>query len=107
MFEIKFMFFIVFLPLVVVFLFSVAWRSFVRYCGYGPNDSKWLDTHYGHSLQDINPATGLPMLGSVDAGGNFYGQNNTHINPATGLPMVGGIGGIDAGGNSYGHNSRE
>ena len=73
MFELKFMFFVVLLPLVVVILLSVAWRSFVRYCGYGPNDSKWLDTHYGHSLQDINPATGLPMTGIWDTAGNPYG----------------------------------
>jgi hypothetical protein len=106
MFELKFMFFVVFLPLVVVLLFSVAWSSFVRFCGYGSNDFRWLGNHYGHSNQGINPATVLPMVGGVDAGGNFYGQNNTQINPATGLPMVGGIGGIDAGGNCYGHNSR-
>ena len=55
----------------------------------------------------FNPVTGLPMAGVLDTGGNFYGQNNTQINPATGLRMVGGIGGIDAGGNYYGHNSRE
>jgi hypothetical protein len=73
MFALKFMFFIVFLPLVFVFLVSVAWRPFVRYCGYGPNDFKWLDTHCGHSLQDINPATGLPMTGPWDTGGNPYG----------------------------------
>ena len=27
------------------------------------------------------------------------------VNPATGLPMIGGIGGIDAGGNAYGTSS--
>ncbi len=104
MFELKFMFFVVLLPLVVVILLSVAWRSFVRYCGYGPNDFKWMGNHYGHSNQGVNPATGLPMMGSVDAGGNFYGQNNTQTNPATGLPMTGLW---DTGGNLYGCRPRE
>ena len=55
---------------------------------------------------EINPATGLPMVGGVDAGGNSYGFDSSSsfdsINPATGLPMVGGV---DTGGNPYGFDS--
>lgn len=51
----------------------------------------------------INPATGLPMSGGVDVGGNPYGvdlnSSFDSINPATGLPMSGGV---DVGGNPYG-----
>lgn len=27
-----------------------------------------------HSVDDVNPSTGLPMMGDVDAGGNPYGS---------------------------------
>lgn len=30
----------------------------------------------GLGAEDINPATGLPMMGSLDAGGNAYGFDN-------------------------------
>jgi hypothetical protein len=84
MFELKFIFFVVFLPLVVVLLFSVAWRSFVQFCGYSLNDFIWQGDHDEHSKQEINPATGLPMIGGgygLDAAGNAYGCNfNNNIN---------------------------
>ena len=51
----------------------------------------------------INPATGLPISGGVDVGGNPYGVDLSSsfesTNPATGLPMSGGL---DVGGNPYG-----
>ena len=51
----------------------------------------------------INPATGLPISGGVDVGGNPYGLDLSSsfesTNPATGLPMSGGL---DVGGNPYG-----
>ncbi len=57
--------------------------------------------------EDINPATGLPMIGGrsgVDLKGNPYGIDlDNHVNPATGLPMIEG-GGVDVEGNPYGIN---
>ncbi|GAA4888476.1 hypothetical protein [Ferrimonas pelagia] len=79
----------------------------------------------GNDISDINPVTGLPMMGGIggiDAGGNFYGSGGSSssdsmdfadmgtsdMNPATGLPMMGdGIGGIDVGGNPYGMDSSD
>jgi hypothetical protein len=61
--------------------------------------------------EDVNPATGLPMSGGVDAAGNPYGcdfQNHPYddcVNPATGLPMVGGEAGVDVEGNLYGSDT--
>lgn len=55
------------------------------------------------SAPAINPATGLPMMGSVDTDGNPYGTDLHHhnhnaistdsigVNPATGLPTINGI----------------
>jgi len=40
-----------------------------------------------------------------NTGGFNYSDDFTDINPATGLPMVGGIGGIDVGGDVYGSSS--
>ena len=35
------------------------------------------DTYCSRSRSnEVNPATGLPMLGGIDAGGNFFGMNN-------------------------------
>ena len=52
---------------------------------------------------EINPATGLPMVGGVDAGGNPYGFDSSSsfdsINPATGQISYGGV---DVLGNPYG-----
>ena len=49
---------------------------------------------------NINPATGLLMVGSIDTSGAPYGMRNT--NPTTGLPMVGSI---DTSGAPYGMHS--
>ncbi|GAB4303629.1 MAG: hypothetical protein Kow0096_25750 [Thiohalomonadaceae bacterium] len=53
----------------------------------------------------INPATGLPMLGSLDVEGNPYGTSGHDnsmfdINPANGLPMLDSM--LDIQGNPYG-----
>jgi hypothetical protein len=63
----------------------------------GRGDYDWRDDDNPIN-GDINPATGLPMVGSWDVWGNAYGGSGI-INPATGLPMIGGV---DAGGNAYG-----
>jgi len=48
----------------------------------------------------INPATGLLMVGGFDTAGNPFGTSGaSQINPATGLPMVGGV---DVAGNPFG-----
>jgi hypothetical protein len=56
----------------------------------------------------INPATGLPMRGSLDVEGNPYGASSLDhdmfdINPANGLPMMDNM--LDIGGNPYGTDS--
>lgn len=48
------------------------------------------------TLPDINPTTGLPMVGGADTMGNLYGAPG--VNPTTGLPMMGAI---DVGGNTF------
>ena len=47
------------------------------------------------------------LTGRFDHGGGIAGDcspPHTEINPATGLPMIGGMGGIDLAGNPYGTN---
>jgi hypothetical protein len=56
----------------------------------------------------VNPATGLPMRGTLDLDGNPYGTSSSDsslfdINPANGLPMVDDM--SDIAGNSYGTDS--
>jgi len=56
--------------------------------------------------RDINPASGLPMMGCVfDVAGNVYGTDQTQdaggINPASGLPLMGDSM-IDIAGNPFG-----
>ena len=73
------------------------------------------------TASEINPASGLPMVGGVDIHGNPFGTNlHSHwlddspgrkfgsdsstalaINPASGLPMVGGV---DIHGDPFGTN---
>jgi len=63
----------------------------------------------------VNPVTGLPMMGGLDAAGNALGMDNMsshdsfssdhdfmYVNPATGLAMLDGPGGIDVAGNTFG-----
>lgn len=58
--------------------------------------------HNGNTMCsiNINPATGLLMVGSIDTSGAPYGMHNT--NPSTGLPMVGCT---DTSGATYGMHS--
>lgn len=61
-------------------------------------------------IDNFNPATGLPMMGSVDSAGNLYGtsfNSGFNINPANGQLMIGGFGGVDTFGNSYGSNMND
>ena len=47
------------------------------------------------------------LTGLFDHGGGMADASSSHhsdINPATGLPMVGGIGGVDVAGNPIGTN---
>jgi hypothetical protein len=49
-----------------------------------------------------------PDMDSTESGGLGCGLSDDHgcdINPATGLPMVGGCGGVDIEGNPYGTDS--
>lgn len=95
MFELTFIFFIGLLPLAVVLLFSVAWRAFVRYCGYSPEDFQW-GSYYSDNSNDFTNSV------------NSFNSNDSSvtINPASGLPMLNGSSGVDVGGNVYGSNSR-
>ena len=41
----------------------------------------WLLTH-----TEINPATGLPMVGGIDVAGNPFGTNQDHWHSHDGIP---------------------
>jgi len=59
------------------------------------------------SAANINPATGLPMVGGFDSAGNAFGFSGFDFNPANGMPMIGGLGGIDSFGNPFGSNMND
>ena len=103
------------------------------FIGYkvGGASSSSLDDGFKTGEININPATGLPIIGDslgIDVAGNPYGTDldysssniddsfdlfdtsfddgfdtgNIDINPATGLPVIGDSFGIDVAGNPYG-----
>ena len=55
--------------------------------------------------EETNPASRLPMAGSIDVAGNAFGCSGLGlgdgINPASGLPMLGSI---DVAGNAFGNS---
>jgi hypothetical protein len=73
------------------------------------DDDNSMNSHQfgadGMTHRHINPATGLPMPGSLDVEGNPYGTSGHDnsmfdINPANGLPMLDSM--LDIQGNPYG-----
>jgi hypothetical protein len=57
---------------------------------FTPNESSF-GFHQGYQETEINPATGLPMMGCVDVCGNPYGFDLHHCGRSHGIRTCGGF----------------